>query len=651
MAMKFLTNIDLNKNEIQNVALQNVAADPAVVSSVQGQVIFNTTDKMFKYFNGTAWVPISDGVVKKVDVASGETVVAVDNTDVKNPLLSFKKSATQGTGVTVSKETDGLKVVVQDGTTAQKGIVQLSSTPSATEEATAATPKGANVTVAKDATAASGDAYSYTLAQGGTDITTKIEMPQATTAIVGMAMLSDASSATENAKAATPKGAHVTVTKETTATTGSAYTYTLAQGGTNVDTKVEMAKGTTSVTGMVQLSSAVSDSDETTAATPKGANVQVAKETTATSGSAYTYKLTQGGSDVTTKIEMIQGTTSAVGMVQLTSSPSSTDEAMAITPKGANVTIEEQATPETGYLKTYVVKQGGTALATKINIPKDFLVKSGRVVTATDYAVGVAYKKGDIINNTSKSYVVKADIAASANTKFSDVSTKELDSVAAAGDKIIVFVVNVKEGSADDEFIVLPAKDLVDIYTGDKGIVIDASNKISVINGDGLAIDNTSKAVYVDTGDGLAIDATSKKVKVDTGSGIAISSSKVVVDVDNSSLEVNASNKVKIKNDITAQATQAVYPVTLTANGLVASYGSAVKTAKKTSGTIASGATTATVSLSDGQELLDYYVLDASGNKVITDVTVATSGVTFTVSATTETLTCYVVYQDTALQA
>ena len=38
------------------------------------------------------------------------------------------------------------------------------------------------------------------------------------------------------------------------------------------------------------------------------------------------------------------------------------------------VTIEQQGTAESGMAATYVIKQGGTALSPKINIPKDFLL-------------------------------------------------------------------------------------------------------------------------------------------------------------------------------------------------------------------------------------------------------------------------------------
>ena len=39
------------------------------------------------------------------------------------------------------------------------------------------------------------------------------------------------------------------------------------------------------------------------------------------------------------------------------------------------VTVEKQASAETGYAHTYVIKQNNVQVGQKINIPKDFLVK------------------------------------------------------------------------------------------------------------------------------------------------------------------------------------------------------------------------------------------------------------------------------------
>lgn len=51
--MLILTNVNMNKNEIQNVVIQNLTADPA--NGVAGQIYFNTTDHVLKQFNGTVW--------------------------------------------------------------------------------------------------------------------------------------------------------------------------------------------------------------------------------------------------------------------------------------------------------------------------------------------------------------------------------------------------------------------------------------------------------------------------------------------------------------------------------------------------------------------------------------------------------------------
>jgi hypothetical protein len=53
---KYLSNIDLNKNQLQNAALHPVATTPA--TPVEGQVYFDTTvgDKMMYFYDGTGWV-------------------------------------------------------------------------------------------------------------------------------------------------------------------------------------------------------------------------------------------------------------------------------------------------------------------------------------------------------------------------------------------------------------------------------------------------------------------------------------------------------------------------------------------------------------------------------------------------------------------
>lgn len=54
MAIPFLNNIDLVKNQLLNAVFQNLAVAPS--NPVEGQFYYNTTDKKMFYYNGTAWV-------------------------------------------------------------------------------------------------------------------------------------------------------------------------------------------------------------------------------------------------------------------------------------------------------------------------------------------------------------------------------------------------------------------------------------------------------------------------------------------------------------------------------------------------------------------------------------------------------------------
>jgi hypothetical protein len=74
MAKKFLTNLDLTKNQIVNVALHNLASAPG--TPVQGQVYFNTTDKKIYYWDSTAWLDISGDIR---DVIGGNALAATNS--------------------------------------------------------------------------------------------------------------------------------------------------------------------------------------------------------------------------------------------------------------------------------------------------------------------------------------------------------------------------------------------------------------------------------------------------------------------------------------------------------------------------------------------------------------------------------------------
>ena len=128
------------------------------------------------------------------------------------------------------------------------------------------------------------------------------------------------------------------------------------------------------------------------------------------------------------------------------------------------ISVTDETTSE-GYLKSYTISQGGTKIGV-IDIPKDFLVKSGEVKTC-------------------------------------DEDDKPIEGYR-VGDKYLDFIVNVAEGiSAEDQHIYINVKDLTDVYSGTNGaeilVIVDSSNQISaVIQAGAISKEKIADAVYND---------------------------------------------------------------------------------------------------------------------------------------------------------
>jgi len=77
MARKFLTNIDLNNNEVQNVVIHVLATAPA--SPTEGQIYYNSTTSRLMLRQSAIWKDISGRID---DVLSGTTsLISTDNGD------------------------------------------------------------------------------------------------------------------------------------------------------------------------------------------------------------------------------------------------------------------------------------------------------------------------------------------------------------------------------------------------------------------------------------------------------------------------------------------------------------------------------------------------------------------------------------------
>jgi len=91
MAINYLNNIDLNKNQLLQSVIENQPNDAAAGSSpIEGQLYFNTTDHILKQYNGTSWEEVGGGV---------ETITTTDGTYIN----LTPNSATSG-AVTVTAD-------------------------------------------------------------------------------------------------------------------------------------------------------------------------------------------------------------------------------------------------------------------------------------------------------------------------------------------------------------------------------------------------------------------------------------------------------------------------------------------------------------------------------------------------------------------
>ena len=69
MALSYLTDINLNKNELQNAVIQKLATDPSS-GQTAGWLIYNTSDNQLKVYDGSAWTNVG-GDITGVNITAG----------------------------------------------------------------------------------------------------------------------------------------------------------------------------------------------------------------------------------------------------------------------------------------------------------------------------------------------------------------------------------------------------------------------------------------------------------------------------------------------------------------------------------------------------------------------------------------------------
>lgn len=169
-------------------------------------------------------------------------------------------------------------------------------------------------------------------------------------------------------------------------------------------------------------------------------------------------------------------------------------------PAAAEYTIAKLTTAETGYLATYQLQKDGTGVGAKINIPKDYLVKSAAVKTSTGAGDPSGFDTG---------------------VKYIDFTINTYDT---------------QSGSGTESHIYLNVADLVDVYTSGSGendavkIAISSDNKISAtVTNKGITLAMLSDEVQTSLG---KADTALQKANIITGSAngtIAVGGDDVAV--------------------------------------------------------------------------------------------------------------------------
>jgi predicted transcriptional regulator len=165
--MQFLTNINLNKNEIQNAVIQPLAVAPS--SGVLGQIYYNSADKRLYQYNGTDWGKV--GVVYENVSDDGKVITGVDGngnvTTVDVADLKLKGITAVDGGYVTDNMT--LEQAVQALDTALKNVVTAGGEPNQNAFST--------ITVGSSSVAASSKTDTFEIAGDG-DVTVSATTPK-----------------------------------------------------------------------------------------------------------------------------------------------------------------------------------------------------------------------------------------------------------------------------------------------------------------------------------------------------------------------------------------------------------------------------------------------------------------------------------------
>ena len=135
MSQKWFNNIDLQQNELQNGVIQNLAGNPS--NGKAGQIYYNTVDKGYRYYNGSAWVSITAEAAKFIKAGNGLTSTGTDTVTISlgDPSASGYSGSDANTygSNSVTENSHTHQISLPDATETVKGVIELATDDEATE--------------------------------------------------------------------------------------------------------------------------------------------------------------------------------------------------------------------------------------------------------------------------------------------------------------------------------------------------------------------------------------------------------------------------------------------------------------------------------------------------------------------------------------
>lgn len=376
--MRYLTNLNLLQNELQNAVIQVLATDPA--TGKIGQIYYNSADKALKQYDGTMWKKV--GVVYQQGSTTGAVITGLDDTG--------NVTTTNVVGLTLTGYTPVEGGYVTAGMTMQEAMQAMD-------------------TAIKNAVAGGGEVNQ----NAWSNISVK-KQSTATTAVTGAAADTTIQATTKTDTFAVASGnkwvdvgsdgkqiniGH-SLSGVTAGTTGAANSVpAITVDAAGHITKVEAKTITPAAIGAA-TADAVATAQAAAEAAQASANEKVAS-VGATANSGIEIAGTATEPTVGIKLDPTQGNAATLGAA------------------GLMVTIPEVTVPvydivkdaDSGdYAAIYHLTKDGTNTGAAINIPKDLFVKEGKIVDNPTGQPAGKYIELTLQNQTNPIYINVADL-------------------------------------------------------------------------------------------------------------------------------------------------------------------------------------------------------------------------------------------------